>query len=196
MTLPCVAQKEFAYPKIEKGEIIIKHLGHTISYNPETVQPNWVAYELRDTDIEGDAQRPRGFSPDPSPLLSGYDLAEHWHYTNSGWGRGHMAPAGDFKYNQAAMNDTFYTTNICPMDMSFNNGIWKRLEEKCRRLATEYGHVYIVTGPVIGSNKNGKVGESDILVPDAFFKVVLVPYEDSYLAVGFYMPNDTGLRVA
>jgi len=194
IALPSFAQKEYAYPKIIKGEILIKHLGHTISYNPKAMIPYWVAYELKSTDMEGEAQRPRGFSPDPSPLLKGYTLAEHWHYTNSGWVRGHMAPAGDFKYSQAAMDDTFYTTNICPMDMTFNNGIWKRLEEKARKLAIQFDHIFIVTGPIIGENKNGKVGESDIIIPDAFYKAFLVPYQGSYLTIGFVMINEPALK--
>jgi endonuclease G len=188
--IPMMAQKEFSYPEIRNGEVIVKHLGHTISYNPAAMIPVWVAYELRDTDMEGDAQRPQYFSPDPSPQLDGYTLAEHWDYTYSGWVRGHMAPAGDFKYNQAAMSGTFYTTNVCPMDKTFNNSVWKRLEERTRKLALQYGRVYIVTGPIIGTNKNGTVGKSDILVPDAFFKALLVPYNGSYIAIGFYMPNE------
>ena len=183
-------QRNMSYPRFQKGEIIIRHSGHTLSYNPDALIPNWVAYTLKSSNLEGDAQRASSFSVDPAPQLKGFKLAEHWNYTHSGWVRGHMAPAGDFKYNQAAMNDTFYTTNICPMNMSFNNGIWKRLEEKARRLAQEHSHIYIITGPVIGSNKNGKVGESDILVPDAFYKALLVPVNGSYLAIGFYMVNE------
>lgn len=176
-------------PKIKKGEIIIEHTGHTLSYNPEAMLPFWVAYALHAKDMEGEAQRENGFSPDPSPLLKNYQLAEHWHYTHSGWVRGHMAPAGDLKYSQKAMSESFYTTNVCPMDMAFNNGIWKRLEERIRKLAIQFGVVYIVTGPVMGENKNGKVGESDILVPDGFYKAILVPYQGSYISIGFYMDN-------
>lgn len=184
------AQDVLAYPEVNEGEIVIHHIGFTLSYNPDAMMPNWVAYQLQSSDLEGDAQRAGRFTPDPSPQLNGYTLAEHWHYTNSGWVRGHMVPAGDLKYNQDAMNCSFYTTNICPMDMTFNNGIWKRLEEKIRKLAIEFGSVIIVTGPVIGSNKNGKVGQSGILVPDAYFKAILVMYNGSYKAIGFYLTNE------
>ena len=184
-----LAQKHLEYPEIKKGEIIIYHTGHTLSYNPGLMLPNWVAYELHATDLIGEAERLRSFSPDPDPKLREYELAQHWHYTNSGWVRGHMVPAGDLKYDQNAMRDSFYTTNICPMNMKFNNSIWKRLEEKVRLWAEEYGHVYIVCGPLIGDNRNGKVGNSNITVPDAFFKAVLVPYDNSYLSIGFIMAN-------
>lgn len=187
---PLYGQREIAYPKLKQGEIIVRHVGHTLSYNPQAMIPYWVAYQLKATDMEGEAERARLFSPDPSEKLEKFPLAEHWHYTHSGWCRGHMAPAGDMKYSQEAMNDSFYTTNICPMDMSFNNGIWKRLEEKIRKLAIEFGSVYIITGPIIGKNVNGKVGESNIIVPDAFYKAILVPYKDSYLSIAFIMRNE------
>ena len=139
--------------------------------------------------MEGDASRKPYFSPDPDPQLQGFDLAQHYHFTNSGWVRGHMVPAGDLKYDQDAMTDSFYTTNVCPMNMHFNNSIWKRLEEVCRRWAKEYGNIYIVTGPVVGENSNGKVGDSNIVVPDAFFKAVLIPNKGTYLSIGFLMEN-------
>lgn len=35
-------------------------------------------------------------------------------YTNSGYDRGHMAPAGDAVASQAGMDETFLLTNIAP----------------------------------------------------------------------------------
>ena len=185
-----VAQNRLEYPKIAENEIVIHHNGFTLSYNPDWMMPNWAAYELESSDLEGDAVRQSYFSPDPSPELKDYPLAEHWHYTKSGWVRGHMVPAGDLKYSQEAMNDSFYTTNICPMNMEFNNGIWKRLEEKTRKWAIEFGRVYVITGPILGDNKNGKVGTSDIYIPDSFFKAVLIPYENTYYSIGFVLFNE------
>lgn len=185
------AQTQLELPEIRQNEIIIHHTGFTLSYNPKAMIPNWVAYALHRSDMDGDAQRETNFSPDPSPKLLRYKLAEHYDYTRSGWARGHMAPAGDMKYSQKAMSESFYTTNVCPMDVGFNNGIWKRLEEKTRQLARDHGVVYIITGPIIGSNKYGNVGQSKILIPDAFYKALLVPYRDSYVAIAFIMPNET-----
>ena len=181
-------------PKITRNEIIIVHTGHVLSYNAECLIPNWVAYELKASELDGDAQRQRYFSPDPDPILSGFDLANHYDYTNSGWCRGHMLPAGDVKYSQDAMNDSFYTTNICPMEQSFNNGDWKRLEEKVRKWAVEYGTIYVITGSIIGKNHHGRVGNSNIVIPDAFYKAVLVPKNGSYLTIGFLMFNEPSVK--
>ena len=185
-----------SFPVIRNGEIIIHHYGHSLCYDPEAMIPAWTAYTLYAEDMEGDAVRPPRFSPDPAPELAGLPLAEHWHYSNSGWVRGHMVPAGDLKYDQQAMDDSFLTTNVCPMNQGFNNGIWKRLEEKVRKLAGQFDHVYIITGPIMGENRFGKVGKSDILVPDAFYKAILVPDKGSYLSIGFLMPNEPAPRGA
>lgn len=192
VTFVCSAQECLELPKIKSNEIIVRHTGHTLSYNPRWLIPNWTAYELTPDELEGDALRAKKFTTDPN--LEGYPRAEHWYYTNSGWVRGHMVPAGDLKNSQKAMDESFYTSNICPMNMAFNNGIWKRLEEKIRKWAVQYGHVYIITGPIMGRNVNGKVGESDIFIPDKFFKAVLVPYNKSFLTIGFIMANDDSTK--
>lgn len=194
--LPLAAQRSVSFPVIKNGEIVIHHYGHSLCYDPVAMIPAWTAYTLYAGDMEGDAVRPARFMPDPAPELAGFPLAEHGHYSNSGWVRGHMVPAGDLKYDQQAMSDSFLTTNVCPMDRGFNNGIWKRLEEKVRKLAVKYDHVYIITGPVMGENRYGKVGESDILVPDAYYKALLVPYKGAYLSIGFLMPNETAPKGA
>lgn len=194
--LPLAAQRDVSFPVIANGEIVIHHYGHTLSYNPEAMIPAWTAYTLYAGDMEGDAVRPPRFSPDPAPEIAGFPLAEHWHYSNSGWVRGHMVPAGDLKYDQRAMDDSFLTTNVCPMEMGFNNGIWKRLEEKVRKLAQQFDHVFIITGPVLGENRFGKVGNSGILVPDAFYKAILVPYKGSNLSIAFLMPNEAAPKGA
>ena len=184
------AQNHLEYPQISGNDIIIHHHGFVLSYNPDWMIANWVAYELESSDLVGDAVRQNTFSPDPSAELEGFPLAEHWHFTHSGWVRGHMVPAGDLKYSQEAMNDSFYTTNVCPMNMEFNNGIWKRLEEKVRTWAVRFGRVYIVTGPIIGDNRHGKVGSSGIVIPDSFYKAVLIPVEGSYYSVAFVHFNE------
>lgn len=190
----CGFSQQLELPKVSRDEIVVVHAGHTLSYNPVCMIPDWVAYELKADELEGDAQRKSVFSPDPDPRLSGYTLATHYDYSNSGWARGHMIPAGDVKYSQQAMDDSFYTTNICPMDISFNNGDWRRLEEKIRKWAVQFGTVYVITGPIIGNNRHGKVGASDIVIPDAFYKAVLIPYNQSYLTIGFLMYNEPSVK--
>ncbi|PWU15556.1 MAG: hypothetical protein C5B45_02230 [Chlamydiae bacterium] len=43
-------------------------------------------------------------------------------YENSGYSRGHNAPAMDFKNSQALMDETFLTSNLCPQSKKENSG--------------------------------------------------------------------------
>ena len=173
-------------------EVYLERMGYTVSFNPKTNIPNWVAWELNAEKLIERESRNDKFVPDP-------DIAEHLaittsEYTNSGWDRGHMCPAGDNRWHWRAMDESFYMTNICPQNHNLNRGDWKELEEACRRwAATE--PVYIVCGPILyKSSKYGHIGKKhQIRVPDAFFKVVLTGIESGKpRAVGFVYKNEAG----
>ena len=115
--------------------------------------------------------------------------ADNNDYRNSGWSRGHMAPAADMKWDSVAMDECFYFTNCSPQDATLNDGKWHSLEKKTRAIAKQYGRVYVVTGPIIGKNVNGTIGENRVVVPDAFFKAWLVPVNGTYSAIGFVLYN-------
>lgn len=168
-------------------EQIISHIGYTVSYNNKTRLPNWVAYELTSSEVEGKVKRNNKYMKDPDAIGIQADVED---YRNSGWDRGHMAPCGDMKWDPQAMEESNYFTNICPQNHNFNNSIWRILEEKCRYVATKYGRVYIVCGPIIGNNYNGTIGYNQIMIPDQFYKVLLINDRESYHGIGFLMNNE------
>ena len=51
--------------------------------------------------------------------------------------------------------------------------------------------MWVVSGPIIGSNNYGTIGEDRVVVPDAFFKAVMVVSGSLYSAIGFVMGNDS-----
>lgn len=173
-------------------EQIVKHKGFVLSYNKDMRIANWVAYELTSDEVGGAVKRNGGFYPNPLVL----DIqATNDDYRNSGWDRGHLAPAGDMKWNDTAMLECCYLTNICPQNHGLNNGIWHELEKKCRFWAKNYDKVFIATGPVVKENVYGTIGYNQVVVPDAFFKVLMVKAKDEWNAVGFVIKNkaDAGL---
>ena len=170
-------------------EQIISYLGYTLSYNNGTRLPNWVAYELTAEEAEGENPRKDRFRQDPQAYGPQGDKED---YKHSGWDRGHMAPAGDFKWSEEAMDETYYFTNICPQNTQLNTGDWKELEEQCRRWAVKYGRLYIVCGPIVENNRYGTIGENGVIIPDGFFKVILAPYYNKYKGVGFIFENKKG----
>ena len=67
--------------------------------------------------------------------LAPYHRSRNHHYRNSGYDRGHLAPAADFPFNDDEMNDTFALTNASPQMPRFNRTMWLRLEEFVRSVA-------------------------------------------------------------
>jgi DNA/RNA endonuclease G, NUC1 len=188
-------------PAIETGERIIKYVDdfnggerivYTVSYDFKNKQPRWVAYDLTSAELEGTVSRKGlSFRPDED---AGVPQADSYDYRNSGWTKGHLAPAGDFKWSNKAMEDTFFYTNCCPQTEYFNGTSWERLESRVRSWARKFGTVYVVTGPIIGQAYNGVLGQNRITIPDAFFKGVLVRDGDCYQAIGFIMENTSSIQ--
>ena len=170
----------------KRNEIVIKHLGYTVSYNNFYKTPNWVAWELTRKETEGEEGRTNRFLPDPElpePRVTTSD------YTNSGYDRGHMAPAADMKWSKQAMKESFYMSNICPQNRKLNRDDWGDLEESCRKWAEKYGTVHIACGPIYDTKSPKRIGKSRVAVPDRFFKVVLIYNRKNPMAMGFLFDN-------
>lgn len=175
-------------PASDGGGVVIHHKGYTLSYNPSARIPEWVAYELTADETYGDADRDDAmFRMDPSYKKT---QAMREDYSGSGWTKGHMACAADFQWDEDAMEETFYLTNICPQDETLNAGDWNYLEKQTRRWARDNGRVWVVSGPIIGDNVYGRIGDRDVVVPDAFFKAVLMEKRGKYHSIAFVMDND------
>ena len=176
-------------PSVQEGDRIVTYTGYTVSYNTATLIPNWVAYELTEEETWGEIDRTETrFSMD---LGFKGRQARREDYANSGWTKGHMAPAKDFMWDEDAMEETFYFLNICPQREELNAGDWNYLEKQVRRWAREFGKVWVVSGPIVGDNIHGTIGDDKVVIPDAFFKAVLAPSGKGYQAIGFVMDNDT-----
>ncbi|MBR5433544.1 MAG: DNA/RNA non-specific endonuclease [Bacteroidales bacterium] len=169
---------------------LIEHIGYTVCYNSQWHIPNWVAYELTDTETKGVVPRKGNdfFTNDPS--VTG-DFITHSDYSGSGYDRGHMAPAGDMKWSTQAMAESFYMSNMCPQDHNLNDGDWKILEERIRKWASQCGSIYIVCGPIV-SEYPQTVGRKKIVVPEGFFKVLLKQTTKGTETIGFVFQNNGG----
>ena len=174
-------------PSPVPGEQIIRHTGYTLSYNEEFEVPSYVAYELTRNEVLGGEERNDSFKADKAVRTGSADLDD---YRGSGYDRGHMAPAADFKWSEEAMSDTFYLSNMCPQDPSFNRGIWADLEAVVRTMAYENEKIYVVTGPVLTDGPYKTIGENEVAVPKRFYKVVLDYTDPDIKAIGFVLPNE------
>ncbi len=178
-------------PKSKQGQIL-QRTGYTLAYDSKNKTPQWVAWELTKQETQGKEKRSNEFLPDPDVMGSKVETTD---YKGSGYDRGHMAPAGDMKWNKKAMQESFYMSNICPQNHHLNTTDWNELETKCRKWAQRYGRVYIVCGPIYnGSRRTEYIGERRVKVPDAFFKVVLIHSDKKMCALGFFFENESGER--
>lgn len=172
------------------NEIVLRRTGYTVSYNPDTRIPNWVAWHLTAEHTDGAVSRMSQYLEDedvPAPRATNDD------YRGSGWSRGHLCPAGDNKWSELAMKESNLLTNICPQHTSLNSGLWNQIERDCRQWANSYGDLYIVCGPLLLNQEHETIGQNKVVVPEAFFKVILC-LQGTPKAIGFVVRNNEGKK--
>jgi len=178
-------------PRGSQGQLI-HHDYYSLSYDNDNEQAEWVAYELKREELKApNVKRSRNFRKDAS--VRG-ESAHHKDYSNSGYTRGHMAPAGDMAFNEEAMRQSFYMSNMSPQTRACNNGIWKELEENVRNWGYDHKHLYIVTGPIFDDPNPQKIGRAKVTVPDRFFKIILDNTEPKREGIAYIIPNDVSER--
>lgn len=165
--------------------IDLEYEGFTVGFNPNFHTPNYVSWELMADETDGASSRSNKFWNDPEVEGCAYP----YDYTNSGFDRGHMCPAADQKWSSTAMHHSFVMTNVCPQVHALNAGAWKTLEEKERLWAQRDSLLVIVAGPVFPKGEIERIGDSEVAVPTAFYKVFLAPLANPVRAIGFVYPN-------
>lgn len=166
---------------------VICRSGYALSFDSRTLNPSWVAEYLTPAVLKGAASRRDNFAADP---VLGAASPTPDDYTNSGFDRGHQAPAADARFDQQVMNESFYMSNMSPqVGIGFNRGQWKYLEEAVRAWVMCGGHekVIVMTGPIFdGPVKT--LANRPVQIPVAYFKIV---YDvDAGRAVGFRLNNE------
>ncbi len=139
------------------------------------------AQRIKRTDkFFADARLPRG------------ERAELDDYRNSGWSRGHMAPAGDMP-NTTAMAQSFSLANMVPQDQKHNSGPWAKIEADTRAYVMRArGDVYVFTGPAFEPSAQ-RIGAGRVAVPSHLFKLVYDPATGKSWA--HWQENSAGAKV-
>ncbi|MCF0202746.1 MAG: DNA/RNA non-specific endonuclease [Bacteroidaceae bacterium] len=210
----CVSQgqEQRFLPVVRNGkyEQILKRKAYTLSYNAYYCTANWVFWCLTREHTDGNVQR-KGMRFEEDESINGRRATYH-DYSQSRYDRGHMCPAGDNRWDEQAMRESFLLSNICPQDRGLNAGDWNDLEQKCRAWARKYGEVMIVCGPVYykkseeggqAQEVQGKSSEGGgersgarrwlkrkIAVPDAFYKCVVRMDGKRSAGLGFIYENN------
>ncbi len=179
-----------AYPALpaDYEYSIMNHEYYGFAYSEKYKDSYWVTYLLTKkmvttNNVNRDDEE---FTKDPL-LEDNYALTSD--YSGSGYDRGHLCPAGDMNFNQTAMSQSFFMTNISPQKPGLNRQIWKELEEKVRDWAVDNDSIIIITGPIF-SQKPRRIGNNKVAVPSQFYKVVAdISNKDGYKAIAFIFDN-------
>eukprot|EP00804_Cyclotella_cryptica_P003967 CCRYP_013897-RA/>CCRYP_013897-RA protein AED:0.14 eAED:0.14 QI:0/-1/0/1/-1/1/1/0/415 len=169
-----------------------------IAFDTRTKNPAFVMERLTSKSVHRHASTPakanrknKRFHEEQS--LAPYHRSRNQNYRNSGYDRGHLAPAADFVTSDAEMGDTFCLTNVSPQNARLNRGMWLRLEDFVRSVVMEHENdsdTWVITGPLwlpnsVRRNSSGVdefsysydgIGKAPSLVsvPTHFFKVIVV----------------------
>jgi endonuclease G, mitochondrial len=170
-----------------EGDLLCRK-GYLLAHNPVSKTPSWVIEHLTADKANANVvQRYNKFQADPD--LEKGKRAELSDYKNSGYDRGHMAPSADMKWDQDAMIECFYLSNMAPqVGKGMNRGIWARLEGKVRDWAISKGELFVFTGPIYMGKDKKTIGMDEVAVPTHFYKIIYDPIKGE--AIAFIMPNE------
>lgn len=174
----------------KKGDThqIVRHEGYTLCYREKFEQAEWVAYTLDAEKLRKNAARKNNFREDPDVKTYSAQLQD---YRHSGYDRGHLAPAADMAYSESAMSESFFMSNISPQAHAFNAGIWLRLEEYVRTLASENEKIFVATGPLFEKDFYETIGLNRVAVPEFFYKAILTLKKGEFKMYAFIVPNES-----
>lgn len=180
------------YDNLEYGipgdcDQIIHREGYALGYVEDWEQPAWVSYRLTAEEaMSHNADRGVYFAADPEIATGSATLDD---YANSGYDRGHFAPAADMRWSDKAMRESFLMSNMSPQLPLFNRRIWMHVEKAVREFAKKEKSVFVVTGPIFYPNTpTNRIGRNNVAVPHAYYKVI---YDETppEKAIGFIVPN-------
>ena len=204
----------FADTSLDKNYLMVKPQ-FTLSYNTDTLCPNWVAWHL-DSENIGDADRSDDFRPDTELPDGWYGVKKSdYQYNKYGFDRGHVCPSADRTATKEDNSMTFLMTNMVPQTPDNNRVIWMHFENFERELVKQGNEVYIIAGPygTGGTSPKGtfdnipinlKSGQTFYMNVPAFTWKVLIAIpagqgdleriDDSATVIAINVPNKTGMQ--
>ena len=172
------------YARMPASHTELCRRGYVTSHDNIAHGPRWTGWRLDPARAVSCLKRTDDFRTDPDlPPGAGATPDD---YEHTGFDRGHQMPAEDAWPDMAAVHESFSMANMSPQTPGLNRGPWKAIEQWSRQLAATpgAGMVYVFDGPVLPPTPV-TIGPSQVAVPAAFWKVVLVGGG----AVAFMLPN-------
>lgn len=185
----CLSQAPYGYPHTAKQGTAICRLGYVSLNDPIAKLPIWVSYLAIPDKSIGCVLRSNAFAPDQSlPKGSRAELAD---YAKSGYDIGHVAPNSDQNWSTQVELESFLLTNMMPQLPGLNRATWKLLETSIRSWVLQRNHPMVIYAGPIYNTADPVIGISKVIIPHAFYKIVIDTISNEVL--GFIFPHTGGL---
>ena len=193
------------YATTNTGERV---LNYVVSWNPEKKHSRWVAFifthttaarnwdrdNWRGAEWQGSVWEGDPFQPDPDiPAGERTELSD---FRGSGYDRGHLCASADRLFSQDANGQTFYLSNMSPMQSGFNQKDWVELEGQVQnwgRNSSFRDTLFVVKGGTIRDDQTKAYTRSGIAVPRYYFTALLCKKfsggQNTYKAIGFWVEH-------
>lgn len=181
-----------------EGELI-RHSALALAYDEEHEMARWVAHIIlsdvatgrttRTNDFRVDEKVSTGSAEEADYFLTTKDQDGKTQYDGFGFDRGHLAASADFRWNQKALSESYFYSNMTPQRPEFNREAWATVEDYVRSYAIEnHVDIYVVTGPVLHAElPKVERGINGVSIPEYHYKVALDIENEKAIAV--LMPN-------
>lgn len=181
----CESFSQYGFPKDKVNDaIIICRTAYEVKYDFTAKIPIWVVYTLTPANTIGCIPRSNAFRYDQSlPREHRSTLAD---YAGSGYDTGHLANGADMSWDEEVERESFILSNMAPQTPELNRGAWKTLESAIRSWSyNNNSDITIYAGPIYDVNQDKKIGPNNVVVPHAFFKIVIDNKKKETLAFVF-----------
>jgi endonuclease G len=167
----CAKHVPYGQPKARTQDTtVVCRDGYMLEHDNKAHIPIWVAYTLTPETAVGCFPRVSGFQPDPNIRASA--IARD--YAKSGYDIGHMANDSDMRWSAKAQQESNLFPNAAPQLPGLNRAAWKSLEVRTRSWAVgRKNPILVYVGPIYDTKLDITIGSSRVVVPHAFYKVLV-----------------------
>lgn len=185
----CLSNSPWGLPQaFIRDSVLVCRMGLNLLHSNSARTAAWVSYTLDRERVLACAARVDQFDPDPA--VPAHARSTTGDYRRSGFDMGHLAPNADQSWHPQVQRESFFLSNVAPQLPSLNRGLWRELETIVRSWAFARGNLTVYVGSVLEPNL-GTIGANRVIVPSAFYKIVIDNRSRTTLA--FLFPHRDGL---